>query len=507
MLVEVGSRWPGGRAHLVLARAVGARAAPSSSCRPAPSGRTPTAPRRSAWLGLRRPVASTPQREALEGVLGITTSVAEQVDEAGLTSLLPPYAPIHVVARRPGRSTRTAAGRERGAVSGRSGRSRPRPQAAHLLVAHGPNESEIARLPRIAGHLDGGAGGAGTAGGYDDQRRRPGRLDDESPATGAGTASAAGRRRHRVRRRSPVAQTLPVTAGARPGRPTPTASISSRPTTAGQKLLTGPSSCRAPSRRPTTTSASASSTPPAIPTCCTPRSVPARLRRCQRGDRERPRRHDATDRHRVPGRQPPEPRRRTTYRSWVRPTVRPSDDRIDGIDATIVLGKDFAAFVAPGHADTVHDDLDAGRRRRAPRPRPPRRRSHHLCDDHQAHRPRRRARVGHHRRRRRRRQAGHSTPSCWRSGAVLAITDFFVITSASNSSPGPHHRRRDREEAEGGRRPRPYGRRVAPTSRGCCSTTATSSCTCSSTRPAASTTSSGCTATCPVIDWRGAEVR
>ncbi len=87
------------------------------------------------------------QRDALEGVLGITTSVAQQVDEAGLTALLAPYAPIHVVLDDRVLDT-DSSGRERvlypaGPVDLTAA------QAAHLLLAHGPNESEVARLPRI----------------------------------------------------------------------------------------------------------------------------------------------------------------------------------------------------------------------------------------------------------------------------------------------------------------------------------------------------------------------
>jgi hypothetical protein len=86
------------------------------------------------------------ERDAVEGVLGITTAIGEQVDEAGLAALLAPYAPLKVtlddrvldtdssgqekVLYPPGPVTLTAA------------------QAAHVLLAHGPNESEIARLPR-----------------------------------------------------------------------------------------------------------------------------------------------------------------------------------------------------------------------------------------------------------------------------------------------------------------------------------------------------------------------
>ena len=86
------------------------------------------------------------QRDALEGVLGITTSVAEQVDENGLAALLAPSAPFHVTLDDRVLDT-DASGQERvlypaGPVDLTAA------QAAHLLLAHGPNESEVARLPR-----------------------------------------------------------------------------------------------------------------------------------------------------------------------------------------------------------------------------------------------------------------------------------------------------------------------------------------------------------------------
>jgi LytR cell envelope-related transcriptional attenuator len=88
------------------------------------------------------------EQEALEGVLGITTSLSEQVDDAGLTALLQPYAPIRVTLDDPALGT-GADGRQvvlqpAGPVDLTAA------QAAQLLVARGPNESEIARLPRTA---------------------------------------------------------------------------------------------------------------------------------------------------------------------------------------------------------------------------------------------------------------------------------------------------------------------------------------------------------------------
>jgi len=92
------------------------------------------------------------QREALEGVLGITTSVAEQVDEQGLAALLAPYAPLHV--KLDDRVLDTdSSGQERvlypaGTVDLSAA------EAAHVLLAKGPNESEVARLPRTVAVWD-----------------------------------------------------------------------------------------------------------------------------------------------------------------------------------------------------------------------------------------------------------------------------------------------------------------------------------------------------------------
>jgi hypothetical protein len=86
------------------------------------------------------------QRDAVEGVLGITTSIGEQVDEAGLAALLAPYAPVRVTLDDRVLDT-DSSGQERvlypaGPVQLTAA------QAAHVLLSHGPNESEIARLPR-----------------------------------------------------------------------------------------------------------------------------------------------------------------------------------------------------------------------------------------------------------------------------------------------------------------------------------------------------------------------
>jgi hypothetical protein len=88
----------------------------------------------------------TAQREALEGVLGITTSVAEQVDEQGLAALLAPYAPLHVKLEDRVLDT-DSSGQERVLYPG-GPVDLTAAEAAHVLLAKGPNESEVARLPR-----------------------------------------------------------------------------------------------------------------------------------------------------------------------------------------------------------------------------------------------------------------------------------------------------------------------------------------------------------------------
>jgi hypothetical protein len=88
------------------------------------------------------------ERETLEGVLGITTSLAEQVDEAGLAALLAPYAPIRITLED--RALGTSGDGKEVVLQPAGPVTLTAAQAAQLLVEHGPNESEITRVPRTA---------------------------------------------------------------------------------------------------------------------------------------------------------------------------------------------------------------------------------------------------------------------------------------------------------------------------------------------------------------------
>jgi hypothetical protein len=92
------------------------------------------------------------QREAVEGVLGITTSVAEQVDERGLAALLAPYAPLHV--KLDDRVLDTDSSGEERVLYPAGTVDLSAAEAAHVLLAKGPNESEVARLPRTVAVWD-----------------------------------------------------------------------------------------------------------------------------------------------------------------------------------------------------------------------------------------------------------------------------------------------------------------------------------------------------------------
>jgi len=88
------------------------------------------------------------QNEAVSGFLGITTSVSAEFDETQLAALLAPYAPLHVNLDDRALDTDTT-GKEFVAYSA-GPVTLTAAEAAHLLVARGPNESEIARIGRVA---------------------------------------------------------------------------------------------------------------------------------------------------------------------------------------------------------------------------------------------------------------------------------------------------------------------------------------------------------------------
>ena len=195
--------WPGSPCSPSTARG---RAARRSSCRPAPRS-----PRGDGQPGTRLGDAYADgglaaEREAVEGVLGITTSVAEEVDEAALAALLQPYAPIHVTLDDPRpRHRRRRARRWCSTRPGRRSQRRPGGPAAR-----GPRAERERDRPAAAhdGDLGGGAGGRG-AGATRCRRRSsapagPGRTVAGQlaavaarPLGGAAAAGAAGARRRR----------------------------------------------------------------------------------------------------------------------------------------------------------------------------------------------------------------------------------------------------------------------------------------------------------------------
>ena len=113
------------------------------------------------------------EREAVEGVLGITTSVAEQVDRGRRWRRCSSRTRrSHVTLDGPVPSTPAPAGKAvvlypAGPVDLTAD------QAAQLLVAHGPNESEIARLPRTTAIWAAVLGAAAGRDVPDDRRPRP----------------------------------------------------------------------------------------------------------------------------------------------------------------------------------------------------------------------------------------------------------------------------------------------------------------------------------------------
>jgi hypothetical protein len=88
------------------------------------------------------------EQEAVEGLFGITTSIAEEADPTALAALLQPYAPIHV--NLDARAVGTGANGQQVVLFPAGPVDLTADQAAQLLVARGVNESEVARLGRTA---------------------------------------------------------------------------------------------------------------------------------------------------------------------------------------------------------------------------------------------------------------------------------------------------------------------------------------------------------------------
>jgi hypothetical protein len=92
------------------------------------------------------------ETEAVEGFLGVTLAQSAVVDEPQLARLLAPYTPITVNLDEPALAT-DANGRQ--VVAAPAGPIKlDAAAAAHLLAAAGPDESELARLPRVVAIWD-----------------------------------------------------------------------------------------------------------------------------------------------------------------------------------------------------------------------------------------------------------------------------------------------------------------------------------------------------------------
>ena len=93
------------------------------------------------------------QRTAVEGLLGVTFSVVEEVDEAGMVALLAPLAPIPVDLPQP--VVRTAADGTVVMLLVPGPQELSAEQAASALFTRAPNQSEIIRLPTNIAIWDG----------------------------------------------------------------------------------------------------------------------------------------------------------------------------------------------------------------------------------------------------------------------------------------------------------------------------------------------------------------
>jgi hypothetical protein len=268
--------------------------------------------------------------------------VAQQVDEAGLTALLAPYAPIHVVLDDRVLDT-DSNGRERvlypaGPVDLTAA------QAAHLLLAHGPNESEVARLPRIqaiwtavvtsSAKRTSVATTTTTAG--------PPPTPAASPEPGAVPASVAGQIAAMVKG-TPVVQTLPVSPVLDPVA-NPEGVDLLAPDNTGQKLMTAelmPGAISPANTNIRFRVVNATGDPDML-YAAVGRLVFVGANVVIVSDAPAP-----ADKTVIEYQDEANKAEATRYLPVVGPaTVQPSQDRIDGIDATIVLGNDFASFVA-----------------------------------------------------------------------------------------------------------------------------------------------------------------
>jgi hypothetical protein len=266
------------------------------------------------------------EREAVEGVFGITTSVSEEVDQQGLAALLQPYAPIHVTLDA--RATDIGPDGQQVVLHPAGPVDLTADQAAELLVARGVNESEASRLDRTtaiwAAVLASRAAGAPTT--VASTPGPPGTFAAELAAVASGTSTA---------RAVPVRPVLDAVAN-------PQGLDLLQPDDAATKLLLAQ----------------------IMPGAISPANDHIRLQVVNAtGDpnllAEAVRRLVAVGANVVIVSDAPSPTPSTlieyqdqrneaeaqTYVPVVGPaTVRQGDGRIDGIDATIIVGEDFATF-------------------------------------------------------------------------------------------------------------------------------------------------------------------
>jgi hypothetical protein len=268
------------------------------------------------------------QREALEGVFGITTSLSAEADEAVLTELLTPYAPLQVtlddqaldtgpdghevVLYPPGRVELSAA------------------QAAHLLVARGPNESEIARLPRSAAIWT-----AVVSSGRRPPSPAPGSIDQQLATLARGTSTV---------RTLPVRPVLDAIAN-------PDGADLLRPDNAGTKLLLAEAMPGAvsPANDHIRLRVVNASGDPAMLAEAVGRLVYVGANIVIVGQ------PSTTSQQTVIEYQAPQGEAEAKMYVPVvsASTVRLGDDSVDGIDATIVLGQDFVPFLHAEQSTTT----------------------------------------------------------------------------------------------------------------------------------------------------------
>ncbi len=283
------------------------------------------------------------QREAVESTLGITTSLAAEVDEAGLTTLLQPYAPIK--ATLDDRAVDTGPNGKEVVLYPAGPVELTAAEAAHLLVAKGPNESEIARLSRTAaiwtavlakgGGTAGASGPAGASGTTATTSAPPTTAAGTAPATWAAQLSAveAGRSAVRSVAARPVLDAV--------GNPDGVDLLAVDPAAMRLLLAQVMPGAISPANDNLRVRIVNNSGDPALLAEAVSRLVEAGANVVIISDPT-----GTTQQTLIEYQDPTLQSEAANYVPVVGPAaVRQSDERIDGIDATIVLGTDFGAFM------------------------------------------------------------------------------------------------------------------------------------------------------------------